>query len=101
MAKIIKFPRAVTNEQHCTNGPIGHSQQVMASPLPMRILWVLVVLLWPLLKWIMSIDCVIQLMLTIYRWHNTPIHAAFTFGIHFGALAAMTYFVACYKPKGI
>ena len=101
MANIIKFPRAVTSAQDRTKEPVGQTQQVEASPLAMRILWVLVVLLWPLLKWIMSIDCVIQLMLAIYRWDTTPVHAAFTFGVHFAALTALTYFVAVYKPKGL
>ncbi len=64
-------------------------------------LWVFAVLLWPFLKWVFSIEVFVRLLMMLYHWNEPASHAGWTFALHFLGLAAMTYFVGCYKPKGI
>jgi hypothetical protein len=64
-------------------------------------LWVVTVLIWPILKWVVSIDCFFQLIRMIYHWDTPGVHAGFTFLAHFAALTALTYFVSVFKPKGL
>jgi hypothetical protein len=64
-----------------------------------RAVWVTTVLVWPVLKWVLSIEVFFQLLRMFYHWNTPGVHAGWTFLAHFGALATITYFVALYKPK--
>jgi len=101
MARIINFPHQEKAKPRRIRDEPQTQTTGVPSPLPVRVLWVVVVLLWPLLKWVMALDCIVQLLLAMYRWHTTPLLAVWTFAAHFGALCALTYFVAVYQPKGL
>jgi hypothetical protein len=58
-------------------------------------------LLWPLLKLVISLDCVYQLGRMLYYWNTPGVYAGWTFLMHFAVLTALTFFVAAYKPKGL
>ena len=66
-----------------------------------KAVWVVVVLVWPLLKWIVSIDVFFQFIRMVYHWNTPGVLAGWTFLAHFAVLVALTYFVSIYKPKGI
>ena len=66
-----------------------------------KAVWVVVVLVWPLLKWIVSIDVFFQFIRMVYHWNTPGVFAGWTFLAHFAVLVALTYFVSIYKPKGI
>lgn len=66
-----------------------------------RAVWIVFVLIWPVLKWVVSIEVFFQLLRMMYHWNTPGVHAGWTFLLHFGGLTALTYLVAFYKPKGL
>ena len=64
-----------------------------------KVIWVLVVLLLPLVEWIIALDCVFQFLRMLYYWNTKGVHAGITFSLHFFSYAALICFVALYKPK--
>lgn len=65
-----------------------------------KVVWFVAVLVWPILKWVLSIEVFFQMLRMFYHWNTPGIHAGWTFMLHFAVLTALTYFVAFYKPKG-
>jgi hypothetical protein len=57
-----------------------------------KTIWVFTVLLWPILSWVIALDCLYQLIRMLYYW-NTPVHAGWTFLIHFGVAIVLNIFV--------
>jgi len=104
MTNIINFPRptkAVAERHPPAISEVRHIEGRSVGGAVVKAVWVLTVLVWPLLKWIVSIDCVFQLIRMIYHWNTPGMHAGITFTIHFAVLTALTYFVSVYKPKGL
>ncbi|MFZ3287927.1 MAG: KleE stable inheritance protein [Telluria sp.] len=100
MTNVVKFPGVNV----VTSPAVPETVQPVKkenSPVLLKFVWVVVVLLWPILKWVMSIDCVVQLLRTMYYWNTAGVHAGWTFILHFAALTALTFFVSAYKPKGL
>lgn len=102
MTNIINFPRRAK--------PVIEDAPKAATPAPtpgkagigagvVKAVWVVVVLVWPILKWVVALDCVYHLIRMMYHWNTPGIHAGFTFLLHFAVLTALTYFVSVYKPK--
>ena len=112
MTKIIQFPRR-TREPELAQGALdkpvlldqaraqldAKGNALLAGLV--KIVWVVTVLLWPLLKWIVSFDVVIQFGRMVYYWNTPGSHAGFTFLLHFAVLTALVYFVSLYKPNGL
>lgn len=107
MTNIIKFPHKAN-----ASAKIVPEPPVLETPAPaaprfslleavVEAVWVVVVLVWPLLKWIIAIDVVFHLGRMLYRWKTPNDFAGWTFLAHFAVLVAFTYFVSVYKPKGI
>lgn len=65
-----------------------------------KVVWVVTVLLWPLMKWILSLDVLFQAACMIYHWNTPDVYATWTFLLHLAVLVVLTYFVSLYKPKG-
>jgi hypothetical protein len=102
MTNIINFPRRAK--------PVIEDVPKAATPAPtpvkagigagvVKAVWVVVVLVWPILKWVVALDCVYHLIRMMYHWNTPGIHAGVTFLLHFAVLTALTYFVSVYKPK--
>lgn len=66
-----------------------------------KLVWIITVLLWPLLKWVLSIYSFFLLLRMFYHWNTPGVHAGWEFFGSFSLLTLLTYFVSCYKPKGI
>lgn len=109
MSNIIKFPRS---EQAGPVAPVPAAVPVEATKVSnakgkgflagvLRFVWVAVVLVWPVLKWLVSIEVFFQFVRMVYHWNTPGIYAGWTFLLHFAVLTALTYFVSIYKPKGI
>jgi hypothetical protein len=101
MSNIIQFPRREVmppvQEAPQTNNSaqgIGVVSVIVAG------VWVVIVLLWPLLQWIVSLDVLYQLLRTLYYWRTPGVYAGWTLVMHFTALTALTYFVSVYRPQG-
>ncbi|AFJ03874.1 KleE protein (plasmid) [Methylophaga frappieri] len=113
-SNIIKFPKAGPTD----SGPPDPQPKAQASQQPrkpqsdptkgggvlaaiLRWVWIAVVLVWPLLKWVISIDVFFQGIRAVYYWNDPAVHAGWTFLAHFAVLTLLTYFVSVYKPKGV
>ena len=108
MTNIIKFPRGAQPAD-----PVAEELPPKAAPAAVKgrgagvfarvvkVVWVATVLVWPLLKWLVSIDVFIQAIRMMYHWNTPGTYAGWTFLLHFAVLTALTYFVSIYKPKGI
>jgi hypothetical protein len=104
MATVIKFPKQPET--------FSKLDLALVSPRPIKskpdyangvikLFWVLGVLAWPLIKWVLSIDCVVQFLRMLYFWNSTGHNGGAIFLLHFALLTLLTYFVTIYKPKGI
>ena len=105
MTNIIKFPQKNTqpkDSDSVTVNPAKNCDSKKKSVLAgsLYFVWVVVVLIWPILKWILSLDVFFQMLRMIYHWNTPGIYAGWTFLLHFSALTALTYFVSFFRPKG-
>lgn len=66
-----------------------------------KVVWVVTVLVWPILKWVFSIEIFFQLIKFMINWDKEGIYAGIDFFSHFALLTALTYFVSIYKPKNL
>jgi len=66
-----------------------------------RLVWVAVVLAWPLVRWVVSLDVAFQFARMVWYWGEPGKHALATFALHFAVLVLLTYFVTYFKPKGL
>lgn len=104
MAKIIKFPKQSGTTEKLD--PVLKSPQLnkvkssFGSGI-IKIIWAFSILVWPILKWIVSIDCALQFIRMLYFWNAAGHYASAIFLLHFFVLTFLTYFVTIYKPKGI
>ena len=104
MSNIIKFPNdgnpakmcAVTNNKKAFDVRLKRTCDKI-----IRFIWVVTVLIWPMLKWVLSIEVFYQFVRMIYYWNSANVQTGWTFALHFTILTAFTYFVSIYKPKRI
>ncbi|EHW7386046.1 protein kleE [Escherichia coli] len=107
MSKIIKFPgvpvepKAPAAPPESPNKPAPRLTVAAVLNGLLRFVWVVTVLVWPVAKWIISIDVFFQFLRMFYHWDTPGVHAGWTFLAHFAVLTALTYFVSLYKPKGL
>ena len=108
MAKIINFPKQTRVVPVVEAGlvlplpkaKIPRKKPGIGSAL-IKIIWVPAVLLFPLVEWIIALDCVFQFFRMLYYWNTKEVHAGLTFVLHFFGLTALICFVALYIPKGV
>lgn len=108
MSNIVKFPRA--------RKPSSNKEEKIAAPPTapalkstgrglinglVKFVWVTTVLVWPILRWVLSIITFFQFVLMIYYWDTPNVYAGWSFLAYFTLLTAITYFVSVYKPKGL
>ncbi|MDK3025140.1 KleE stable inheritance protein [Cupriavidus taiwanensis] len=108
MSNIIKFPKEI--EQPAAPelvkpavAPAGPAKAPGAGLLAglVKFVWVATVLVWPVLKWVLSIITFFQFVRMLYHWNTPGVYAGWSFLAYFAALTAITYFVSIYKPKGL
>ena len=105
MANIINFPKGPNRvppvepiaEFNSANEP---TRPVVSGGL-VKVVWVVAVLVWPVLKWVVTLDVLFQFVRMLYHWNTPGVFAGWTFMLHFAVLTALTYFVSMYKPKGL
>jgi hypothetical protein len=100
MTNIINFPRQAKPVIEIAT-PVPKPVKIGIGAAMVKAVWVVMVLLWPILKWIISIDCVFQLIRMLYYWNTPGLHVGVTFLFHFAVLTMFTYFVSVYRPKGL
>ena len=62
--------------------------------------WLVLVCVWPLVRWLAGIDLCFQLIRTTYYWNTPNVYAGWTFLLHFAVFTALTYLVAVHRPAG-
>lgn len=102
MSNIVKFPKATKPPaldpvELAVPNAVDHC--LLAGLV--KFLWVVTVLVWPILKWILSIEVFFQFARMLYYWNTPGVFAGWTFMLHFSVLTAITYFVSIYQPKGL
>lgn len=100
---VLKFPGGKT-EKNLKDAPCKVSAPEIRgdSPHPLKrmirgavtVVWFVVSLIWPLLRWILALDVVFQLVRMFWYWETPGVNAGWTFLLHFFVLVAMTYFVS-------
>jgi hypothetical protein len=107
MSNVIKFP-----ERHNFPAPVSEAQPDNSAKDDgpkrkpffaglLRFVWVVTVLVWPVLKWVLSIEVFFQFVRMLYHWNTPGVYAGWTFALHFAVLTMITYFVSVHKPKGL
>lgn len=64
-----------------------------------RLIWLLAVMTWPVLRWIVSLDVTIHFFRMLVIFADKGIYADWTFILHFSCFVALTYFVTVFKPR--
>ncbi|SDY51820.1 KleE stable inheritance protein [Nitrosomonas halophila] len=111
MSNIIKFPRSeqvepvspvpATSFNQDKLDKVSNTKGKAYVSGVLRFIWIAVVLVWPVLKWLVSIEVFFQFIRMIYHWNTSGVYAGWTFLLHFVALTTLTYFVSIYKPNGL
>jgi len=109
MTNIVKFPKEHRNRPQPAEPALPKPEKVKAKQVKSggilnalsKGIWVLTAICWPVLKWVLSLDCVYQLVRMIYHWDTPGAHAGWNFLLHFSVLCAVTYYVSVHKPKGL
>jgi hypothetical protein len=105
MTNIIKFPQKNTQPENSNPAMVKpakncDSKKKSVIDRSLHFVWVVVVLIWPILKWLLSLDVFFQMLRMVYHWNTPGIYAGWTFLLHFSTLTALTYFVSFFRPKG-
>ena len=102
-AKLYKFPdvgKAHPQQENVVEAtdPLIHSSPPLLHRI-VHIVWLMLVLVWPISKWLFALDVLFQFIRAMY-YHNTPgMYAGLTAMIHASLLIAITYFVEFYGPR--
>lgn len=102
MARIYDFPgvkKAAAAAPAAPAAPASRLKKVL--PAISRAAWTATVLMWPVLRWVVSIDVFIRLLVMLYQWDAPESYAGWTFLLHAAVLVALTCYVSIYKPPGI
>lgn len=55
---------------------------------------VVFLLIWPLFRWVLSINVFFQFLRMLYYWDNQEVNAGCVFLLHFSVLFALTFLVS-------
>lgn len=96
---LVEVPEKIAPKRHVEAAPSAVPRSFMAGL--WRGVWVLTVLVWPVLKWVVSLDVLCRLLTALYHWDTPGSYAGWTFIGHFMVLVVLTWYVSAYKPKGM
>ncbi len=80
-------------------GTLGAAKKLLSHVV--KVLWFVMALVWPFLRWVMALDVFFHGALMVWHWDTPGSYAGVTFLLHFAALVGMTFFVSIFKPKGV
>lgn len=94
MADIIQFPPALGKVKAPPPVPPPQPGGIPSTPGVRKMLWVIAVLCWPLLRFVMVCDVLFQLLRALVLWDTPGTHAGWTFILHYAVFCYLTWFVA-------
>lgn len=104
MTKVIKFP-APKISRDVPESPqpkvVDKGDGSQQSSALVKGIYVVLMLLWPLLRYVVILDCVFQFFRMLWFWNTPGTVAGFKFMLHFSFLVWCTWMVAFYQPKGL
>lgn len=108
MARIFQFPKSArTRPQQpprpAVPPPTGFWQDLFNNKLFLILygtVWVILFLSWPLLRWIITADLLLQILKVLFLWNAPGVHAGLTCLLHFAVVGAMAY-VFIYVPATV
>lgn len=92
MGQIIKFPRTAVH------GPRSFGGTVLLQFL-VRFVWLIIVLVWPILRWIAAFDVTLQALRMLLLFSKVGFFLDWIFITHFLGFTALLCFVSLYRPK--
>lgn len=94
MATIITFPRSRGDGKPLTKPLVARVASMMV-----RIVWVLTVAVWPILRWVLAFDVTVQLFRMLVLFADKGIYMDWTFIAHFACFVVLVYFATMYRPQ--
>jgi Uncharacterized KleE stable inheritance protein len=92
MGVIVQFPK-VLNAAAKRGGGATSSRQLVV-----RTVWVLVAMVWPILRWILALDVTLQLFRVLIISASRGWYMDWYLMGHFAVFVIITYFVTVYQP---
>ena len=65
----------------------------------MNVVYVLLAIFWPIVRWVMALNCVYQFGRALYYWNTPGMYAGWTALLHYAVFVGIYAFIAIYKPK--
>ena len=110
MSDIVQFPKVDRQQEQSERDwePVATNQATFFQHSSVkailrgvsRFVWLLTVLMWPIMKWVVTAEVTFQLFRMLYYWDTPEANAGWTFLLHFAVLTALTCYVSIYEPKG-
>lgn len=97
MSNVINFPNGQIRLEKTVPVTIKKSSSIF--PWIIDVVWMLLAITWPILKWVLTIDCTYQFFRMLYFWDKVGVHAGWNFSLHFFVFTALIYFIAFHEPK--
>ncbi|MGZ3238632.1 MAG: KleE stable inheritance protein [Burkholderiaceae bacterium] len=88
----------INNIKNASNMTMPQKSRFGAAVL--KVIWVLTVLIWPLLRIVLAMDCVYQFVRMLYHWNTPGVHAGWTFLFHFCRAVCVDIFCFGVQAKG-
>jgi hypothetical protein len=91
LGQIIEFPKAAEQTPRCFDGK--------AVLRVVCFIWVIIAILWPVLRWIIAFDVTLQALRMLVLFSKVGIFLDWMFITHFLGFTALLCFVSLYRPK--
>jgi Uncharacterized KleE stable inheritance protein len=94
MGIIILLPNVSKAEDRKNN-----VSKIFPGKLIVRLVWILTVLVWPLLRWILALNVTLQLFRVLIVSLGAGWYLDWALVVHFMVFVTLTYFVSVYRPS--
>jgi len=81
------------------SSPGNHAAIWLWTHKALSIFAIAVAMLWPILRWVISVDVFFKFVLMLWRWNTPGSHAGWTFALHLGIFVVLILLLTSYRPK--
>jgi len=93
---------AIIVRLHKASEPVEKKNRIskdLFAPVIVQLVWLLMVMIWPLLRWVLALDVTLQLFRVLILSMQKGWYLDWILIAHFMFFVALTYFVSVYKPR--